>query len=370
MKPSEFHIASSRWLSARSVAAWIFGITGLLSYNWWVLLPLRPGLLRSPRELLSDLEVTGQPFAAAMQHVDTLASLLLMAAFLLAGSRSVARGWREWVAMMIFAASGTFGGVFPEACADGINAVCRAKELKFQLSVDQYLHIAAGIFEFASITLALLFAFRRTRGETTRAANTYRHLARSAWVAYPLLGAAYLLNRLGVVMEILFFIGFTVMVLTQLLERTRGYRSKHRPDQPEHQSEIGRRALRPLRFFTRSRQLLGKRHPYPPPPTASATCSAIARSRAPGQSPRESRAVARRAARACGGSYKCVLIVSHRLLSLVNSVPRLRRRRYGDRACASDRPLGVWLTSVPPRVPPAPRRCVGTSVHPRPLPQL
>jgi len=253
VKPPAFQLASSRWLSARSVAAWILGITGLLSYNWWVFLPLRPGLLRSPRELLSDLEVTGQPFAPAMHHLDILAGLLLMAAFLLAGSRSVARGGREWMAMMIFAASGTLGGVFPEACADGINAVCRAEEFKFQLSVDQYLHVAAGIVEFASITLALLFAFRRTRGETTRAASTYRHLARSAWVAYPFLGAAYLLNRLGVVMEILFFIGFTVMVLTQLLERTRCYRLKHRPDQPEHPSEIRRWALRPLRFFTGSR---------------------------------------------------------------------------------------------------------------------
>lgn len=182
---------------------------------------MRPDLLHSPSELLSDLEVTGQPFAAAMQHADISAGVLLAAAFLLAGSSSIANGRREWVAMMVFAVAGTLGGVFPEVCADGINAVCRAKEFRFELPLEQYLHVVAGMVEFASITLALLYAFQRTRTLETRIANSYRHLGRSAWVAYPLLGAAYLFNRLGVVMEALFFVGFTVMVVTQLLERTR-----------------------------------------------------------------------------------------------------------------------------------------------------
>jgi hypothetical protein len=42
----------------------------------------------------------------------------------------------------------------------------------------------------------------------------------AAVVAYPLLGAAYLLNVLGGVMEAVFFAGFTIIVLTQLRERT------------------------------------------------------------------------------------------------------------------------------------------------------
>jgi len=220
-----FSVTASRRLLIRLVVAWIFGIAGLLSYNWWVLVPIRSGLMRSPNELFSDLEVTGQPFATAMQHADFLSGLLLVGAFLVTGGRSVPGGRRDWSAMMVFAAAGSLGGVFPEVCADGINAVCRNMEWRFQLPLQQYLHIVAGIAEFAGITVALLFAFRRTRNQKTRSANVYRNLARVAFVAYPILGLAYMLNRLGGLVEPFFFVGFTAMVLTQLFERTHGLRS-------------------------------------------------------------------------------------------------------------------------------------------------
>jgi hypothetical protein len=207
-------------LNVRAVAVWILAAGGMLAYNWWILLPLKPSLLRSPNELLSNLEVTGQPFAALMQRADVAAGVLLIVAFLLAGNRAVPGGQREWLGMMAFGGAGMFGGVFPEVCADGINAVCRRGELTFHLPYEQYLHVVSGIVEFAGITVALFFAFRRTRDETTRVARTYRFLGRAAWVAYPLLGVAYLSNRLGSVIEALFFIGFTVVIITQLLERT------------------------------------------------------------------------------------------------------------------------------------------------------
>lgn len=186
--------------------------------------------MRSPNELFSDLEVTGQPFATAMQHADLLSGLLLLAAFMAAGSRSILAGRREWLAMMVFAAAGALGGLFPEVCADGISASCRRMEWKLQLPVNQYLHIAAGIVEFGAITVALVHAFRRTRGEQTRGARIYRGLTRAALVAYPLLGLAYLLNRLGGVMEGVFFVGFTVMVLTQISERSSGAPRSHSRD--------------------------------------------------------------------------------------------------------------------------------------------
>jgi hypothetical protein len=207
------------------VVAWTSGIAGLLAYNWWVLVPLRPGLMVSPNELFSDLEVTGQPFATAMQHADLLSGLLLSAAFLAAGRTSVRGGRLEWSAMMVFSVAGALGGVFPEICSDGVNAVCRNRELRFQLPVQQYVHIAAGVLEFGGITLALVYAWRRTRDEKTRNARIYRELGRAALAAYPVLGLAYLLNRLGSVVEAIFFVGFTVIVLTQLDERAGALRA-------------------------------------------------------------------------------------------------------------------------------------------------
>lgn len=199
----------------------MLGVAGLAAYNWWLLVPLRPGLMTSPDELFSNLEVSGRPFAAVMQHCDLASGVLLLAAFWVAGAGRTAWGERrEWLAMLTFAAGGAIGGVFPEVCADGISARCRSQEWRFQLPASQYLHIAAGIVEFAAITIALLLAVRRTWGSRPVPARVYRRLLAGAFLGYPLLGAAYLVNVWGGVMEAVFFAGFTVMIVTQLAERT------------------------------------------------------------------------------------------------------------------------------------------------------
>jgi Protein of unknown function (DUF998) len=215
--------ASDSQHKIRRVLAWTLGTAGLLSYSWWVLVPLKPGLMRSPDELFSNLEVTGQPFAAAMQHADFASGLLLVGAIWAAGYGGRA-GRREWLAMLGFGVSGALGGLFPETCADGVNAACRRMELHFQLQASHYIHMAVGILEFFFITVALACAVLRTRGQHTGAAVIYRGLAGVVVVAYPLLGVAYLVNRLGGVMEAVFFVGFTVIVLAQLAERAAALR--------------------------------------------------------------------------------------------------------------------------------------------------
>ena len=216
---------------ARAACVGILGIAGLVAYNWWLLVPLRPGLMTSPDELFSNLEVTGQPYASLMQHADLAAGLLLLAAFVLTGPgrRSSGRwqsGRAEWLSMLGFAAAGAIGGLCPEVCADGISAACRRLEYHFQLPPAQYIHMAAGIGEFAAITIAVFCAEARTRGSRSRFARVYRVLARAAFIAYPLLGAAYLTDRLGGIMEALFFAGFTVVVGTQLAERMSALRGR------------------------------------------------------------------------------------------------------------------------------------------------
>ena len=203
----------------RRSLAWACALAGLAAYNWWVLVPFKPGLLRSPNELFSNLEVTGLPYATVMQRADIAAGLALLAAFTLAGPGS--GRLREWLGMVVFALSGVVGGIFPQVCEDGINASCRSAELHFQLPLSQYLHDGAGVVEFAGITLALWLAYRRTRGDRTVTALGYRILAGTALVAYPVLGLSYLVNVFGAVMEGVFFAGFTLMVLLQLTELLR-----------------------------------------------------------------------------------------------------------------------------------------------------
>jgi hypothetical protein len=213
--------ASAVGARGRAVAAWILGIAGLAAYNWWLLVPLKPGLMTSPDELFSNLEVTGQPYAAVMQHCDLASGLLLLAAFAVTGRGAGRPGRREWLSMLAFAAAGALGGLFPEVCADGINATCRGEEWRFELPAAQYIHVVAGVFEFAAITIALAYAVRRSRHSRSGPARVYRGLVLGAVIGYPLLGAAYLTDRLGAIMEGVFFVGFTIMVAAQLADRTR-----------------------------------------------------------------------------------------------------------------------------------------------------
>lgn len=235
----------------RAALAWVLGLAGLVAYNWWVLVPLKPGLMTSPNELFSDLEVDGRPYAALLQHCDVAAGLLLIAAFLLAGygpaARAVQRPGRgEWLAMLSWAAAGALGGLYPEVCADGISAVCRRIQWRFQLPASQYVHMAAGTLEFAFITAALFLAVRRNRGVHSRIARTYRLLAIGAVIGYPLLGASYLFDRLGGVMEGVFFVGFTVMAVAQLAERTSALRAPYLPGRDRRDSGTANRARSPV----------------------------------------------------------------------------------------------------------------------------
>lgn len=159
-----------RYSVARPVVAWIAGAGGLLAYNWWVLVPFKPGLLRSPDEFFSNLEVAGHPYATVMRQADMLAGLLLFIAFAVAGfavagtavAGGVAAGRRatwggrwEWLGMMIFSVVGGVGGLFPQVCTDGIRATCLSREWRFELPATQYVHDGAGIIEFTAITLTL-----------------------------------------------------------------------------------------------------------------------------------------------------------------------------------------------------------------------
>lgn len=212
---------AARGPAIRRDLALALGACGVAAYNWWILVPLRPGLLRSPDELFSNLEISGQPFATLMQRADLLSGLAMLVAFMVAGTANVRSGRRDWLCMMVFSLACVVGGLFPETCADGISKSCRAMELGLQLPATQYLHIGAGVVEFGAITAALLFAAGRTWQQRTAFATVYHRLALAAIGAYPLLGLAYLTSRLGAIVEALFFIGFSVIVVVELVERTR-----------------------------------------------------------------------------------------------------------------------------------------------------
>jgi hypothetical protein len=220
MTSSAERTAAETLSATRRRTACCFAVPGLVLYNWWIAVPLRPSLLVSPNELFSNLEVNGQPYVSWMQRADFASRLLLFAAFSIVGWQSLDDGTLEWLLILVFALGGATGGILQEQCLDTINRSCHLDEIELRLGGPQYLHIVAGIIEFASIAAVLYLSYRRTRGEPSRIATLYRWLYAGAWVFYPLLAVAFLFVLGGSFVEAAFFTGFSLIVIAQIRERT------------------------------------------------------------------------------------------------------------------------------------------------------
>jgi hypothetical protein len=208
--------------SATVAAAKVVAVAGVAAYNWWVVVPFVPGLMPSVNGFFSDLEATGRPHAALMSDADLAAGILMVAALLLRGPRAGQGVRREWKWMVAFALAGAVGGRYPYACAEGLSATCRRLEWHLQLPVHHYVHVASGIVEFAALTVAAVIAMRRTGGESTSEstseARVYVGVVKVLAIGYPLLGLVYLTDRLGTLVEPVFFVTFSVMVLAVVFE--------------------------------------------------------------------------------------------------------------------------------------------------------
>ena len=198
------------------------GVVGVALYNWWVVVALHGHLMTTPDELFSDLDATGRPDAALLQHLDLTAGLVLIVALLLRGRRGPGGTRAEWPWLVGFAASGAVGGHFAYACPEGISAACRSAEWRLALPPHHYVHVLAGIAEFTTATVAVYLAWQRTRPVDRPTTRTVRWTGRVLVASYPLLGVAYLTDRLGALVEPIFFVCFSVMVLVELLEPDHG----------------------------------------------------------------------------------------------------------------------------------------------------
>jgi hypothetical protein len=214
-------VRTPRWTDHRTAvvtAAKVLAVAGVVAYNWWVVVPFVPGLMPSVNGFFSDLEATGRPHALLMSDADLVAGVLMVAALLLRGSQGRTGARREWKWMVAFAAAGAVGGRYTYACSEGLSATCRRLEWHLQLPVHHYIHVASGIAEFATLTTAAVIAMRRTGGETTSEARVYAGVVKTLAIGYPLLGVAYLTDRLGTLVEPIFFIAFSVMLLAEIFE--------------------------------------------------------------------------------------------------------------------------------------------------------
>ena len=235
--------------AGRRVAPWrrrvavAVGVVGIALYNWWVPVAFDRHLMTSPDELFSDLEASGRPDAALLQHLDLAAGVVLLAALLLRGAVGRTGRRAEWPWLLAFAGAGAVGGQFSYACPEGLSASCRAAEWRLALPHHHYVHVAAGIAEFVFGTVAVYLAWQRTRPRESGVTRAIRWTGRTMVVAYPLLAVAYITDRFGAFVEPIFFVCFSVMVLAELVE---GVRAAHVIDRPGPSTVLARQTRKAL----------------------------------------------------------------------------------------------------------------------------
>jgi hypothetical protein len=203
----------------RRATAPLLGAAGAIAYNWWIAVLFIPGLLTSVNAFYSDLEASGLRDATLFQHLDIVAGLCWLVALVIRGSVGRDGSRRaEWLWCVACALCGGLGGVFVESCPEGTNEVCRNLEWHLHLPLHHYLHLVVGTGEFAFAVVAMLIAAKRTRHQRTPEGRVYVGLFAGLVVVGPLLGLAYLTDRLGALLEPWYFLGLTMLMLTELVE--------------------------------------------------------------------------------------------------------------------------------------------------------
>jgi hypothetical protein len=184
----------------------VLGSAGLLAYNWWAVVAIA-GWLPSVDSLFSEVSADGQPHSALLQRLDVVAGALLAAALLVRGPLGPSRPARVARAgLLLWAAAAGIGGLVPFACAPTTAEGCRYAERHLQLAAHHYLHMVTGVGEFVGASAAVVAATR-----IVPLARLARVLTAVLAVAYPLLGVAYLSERLGSLVEPVFFVTFSVI---------------------------------------------------------------------------------------------------------------------------------------------------------------
>jgi len=194
------------------------GLAGVAAYNWWVIVALGGHLLPGPNALFSDLESPGRADTHLLSALDVAAGVLIATGLILRGRRGATGRRPEWPWLLGFAVAGAIGGLFPYTCAEGLSTACRSAEWHLHLPTRHYVHVVSGIAEFGCVTVAVWLARRRSAGGRDPLARTAAAVAWGLLVAYPLLGASYLTDRLGALVEPIFFVCFSAMVLAELYE--------------------------------------------------------------------------------------------------------------------------------------------------------
>lgn len=200
------------------VVARVAGLVGVAAYNWWLYVLVRPGHYPvSGDGMFSDLDARSVPHSVDLRAFDVASGVLLLLAYAALWVRGRRRLWPETAFMALMAAAVVVGGLFPYQCAEGLSRSCRRAEWHLELPFSHYLHVVAGIGEFACVTAVAVLLWRRLRP----AASSWWRLVvsvvyRLLFVAYPVFAVTYLSDHGSLFIEPVFLLMWSAITVVML----------------------------------------------------------------------------------------------------------------------------------------------------------
>ncbi len=135
---------------------------GIISYSTWVLNPiLNPGLSQA-YSYVSELSVSGQPYAIFFQASNLVGSLLLLMGFglLLLNARTQPEQRIQFFyrILVIIAFTGSVNAVFPMDCAPSLSRACLIAQEKFLFNPSQWVHLATALVMFCGLLFVQFYS--------------------------------------------------------------------------------------------------------------------------------------------------------------------------------------------------------------------
>jgi hypothetical protein len=200
------------------LVARVAGLVGVAAYNWWLYVLIRPGHYPvSEKGMFSDLEARTVPHSLDLRAFDVGSGVLLLLAYAALWAHGRRRLWPETPLMALMAVAVLLGGLFPYQCTEGLSPSCRRAEWHLELPVSHYVHVVAGIGEFACVTAVTVLLWRRLRP----AAQSWWRLVvsvvyRLLFVAYAVLAVTYLSDHGSLLIEPVFLLMWSAITVVML----------------------------------------------------------------------------------------------------------------------------------------------------------
>lgn len=130
---------------------------GILIYSAWLLGSVLNPHLSQSQSYVSELSVSGQPYASYFQAANLVGSVFMFTGFLLflrKSSRFTTKSRLFLKLLTVISAIGIINALFPMNCAPSQSHECLLAQERFEFSLSQWIHVLSAITMFSGLIVA------------------------------------------------------------------------------------------------------------------------------------------------------------------------------------------------------------------------